>query len=167
MYGEIKQKFCGENRYIGVANILEFYLEAGCNVVIKPRNAIQSLVRMEWTMEEFFADGGTTSFEDRLTGSLGIHASSVKIVSVYEGSLIVNYEIEADEDDTDGSALAAIAARQDEMMASGSIDLGAPVLAYVAKTQIEDSDEYVPVTINAPVYDQNNKNDANVFKPNA
>ena len=52
-------------------------------------------------------------------------------------------------------------------MASGSIDLGAPVLAYVAKTQIEDSDEYVPVTISAPVYAQDNKNDANVFKPNA
>jgi hypothetical protein len=25
-YGEIKQKFCGENRYIGVKNILEFYI---------------------------------------------------------------------------------------------------------------------------------------------
>ena len=119
-------------------------------------------------MEEFFADGGTTSFVDRLTGSLGIHASSVKIVSVYEGSLIVNYEIEADEDDTDGSALAAIAARQDEMMASGSIDLGAPVLAYEAKTQIETStDTNTPVTIVAPTYAQDNKNTANVFKPDA
>ena len=168
MYGEIKQKFCGENRYIGVQNILEFYLESGCNVVIKPRDAIQSLVRMEWSMEEFFADGGTTSFIDRLTGSLGIHASSVKIVSVYEGSLIVNYEIEADEDDTDGSALAAIAALQDELMASGSIDLGAPVLAYEAKVQIEtSSDTYVPVTIVAPSYQQNNQNEANTFNPDA
>lgn len=26
-YGEIKQKFCGENRYIGVKNILEFYID--------------------------------------------------------------------------------------------------------------------------------------------
>ena len=168
MYGEIKQSFCGENRFIGVQNILEFYITAGCNVVVKPRNAIQTLVRMEWTMEEFFADGGTTSFVDRLTGSLGIHASSVKIVSVYEGSLIDNYEIQADEDDTDGSALAAIAARQDELMASGSIDLGAPVLAYEAKTQIEVStDTYTPVTIVAPTYAQDNKNTANVFKPDA
>ena len=119
-------------------------------------------------MEEFFADGGTTSFVDRLTGSLGIHASQVKIVSVYEGSLIVNYEIEADEDDPDGTALAAIQAKQDDMMASGSIDLGAPVLAYEAKTQIEStSDSYVPVTIVAPAYSQSNKNTANVFKPDA
>jgi uncharacterized beta-barrel protein YwiB (DUF1934 family) len=88
---------------------------------------------MEWTMEEFFEDGGTTTFIDRLTGSLGIHASTVKIVSVYEGSLIVNYEIEADEDDEDGSALQAIQERQDAMFSSGAIDLGAPVLAYEAK----------------------------------
>jgi len=63
-------------------------------------------------MEAFFADGGTTSFIDRLTSSLGIHASTVKIVSVYEGSLIVNYEIAVD-DDADTSALEAIQAKQD------------------------------------------------------
>jgi len=55
-------------------------------------------------MDEFFNEGGTTKFVDRLTASLGIHASEVKIVSVYEGSLIVNYEIQND----DTEALAAI-----------------------------------------------------------
>ena len=30
MYGKIQRKFCGENRFIGVKNILEFYLTAGC-----------------------------------------------------------------------------------------------------------------------------------------
>jgi hypothetical protein len=48
---------------------------------------------MEWTMDAFFENGGTTSFMDRVAGSLGIHASTIKIVSVYEGSLVVNYEI--------------------------------------------------------------------------
>ena len=51
---------------------------------------------MEWTMKDFFAKGGTTKFIDRMTASLGIHASTIKIVSVYEGSLVVNYEIEAE-----------------------------------------------------------------------
>mgnify|MGYP006102872291 CR=1 FL=1 len=55
---------------------------------------------MEWTFAEFFADGGTTTFVDRLTSSLGIHASQVKIVSVYEGSLVVNYEVEPEEGQT-------------------------------------------------------------------
>jgi len=48
---------------------------------------------MEWSMDSFFSNGGTTSFMDRVAGSLGIHASTVKIVSVYEGSLVVNYEV--------------------------------------------------------------------------
>jgi len=45
-----------------------------------------------------------------LTASLGIHASTVKVVSVYEGSLVINYEISVDDDDED--ALNAIAENQ-------------------------------------------------------
>lgn len=92
-YGEITQSFCGENRYIGVRNILEFYLTAGCELQVEPRDAIQTSVRLEWDMATFFAEGGTTTFVDRLCGSLGIHASTVKIVAVFEGSLSVDYEI--------------------------------------------------------------------------
>ena len=44
-------------------------------------------------MDAFFKNGGTTSFMDRVAASLGIHASTIKIVSVYEGSLVVNYEV--------------------------------------------------------------------------
>ena len=50
-------------------------------------------------MDAFFSNGGTTSFMDRVAGSLGIHASTIKIVSVYEGSLVVNYEIADNNDD--------------------------------------------------------------------
>lgn len=39
-YGAIKQTKCGENRYIGVKNILEFYLTEGCTLQIAPRDAI-------------------------------------------------------------------------------------------------------------------------------
>jgi hypothetical protein len=53
---------------------------------------------MEWTMDEFFDNGGTTAFVDRVAGSLGIHASEIKVVSVYEGSLVLNYDITPDED---------------------------------------------------------------------
>jgi len=95
MYGPIKQSYCGENRYIGVKNILEFYIIEGCELIIIPRDAIQSLVRMEWSLDAFFSNGGTTSFMDRVAAGLGIHASTIKIVSVYEGSLVVNYEISA------------------------------------------------------------------------
>jgi hypothetical protein len=39
-YGEVTQSFCGENRFIGVQNILEFYITEGCVLEIKPRDAV-------------------------------------------------------------------------------------------------------------------------------
>jgi len=53
-YAPIKRAYCGENRYLAVVNILEFYLTPHCSLKIVPRNAIMSKVRMEWTVEEFY-----------------------------------------------------------------------------------------------------------------
>jgi len=47
-------------------------------------------------MDEFYSAGGVTSFVDRVSASLGIHASQMKIVAVYTGSVVVEYEIEND-----------------------------------------------------------------------
>jgi len=77
---------CGENRYVGVSNFLEFYLTPGCNIVIKPQDAIYVNVRLDWTLEEFYGSGGVTLFQDRMAAVLGVHASQIKIVAVYEGS---------------------------------------------------------------------------------
>lgn len=82
------------------------------------------MVRMEWTVDEFFSSGGTTTFIDRVAGSLGIHASTIKIVSVYEGSLVVNYGVENDNEEE----LAELQEAQTEAYASGGMDLGAPLL---------------------------------------
>ena len=84
---------CGENRYVGVKNFLEFIITPGCEVTIKPRDAIMCNVRMEWTMEEFYASGGVTAFQDRVAAALGIHASRIKTVAVYKGSVVVDYAI--------------------------------------------------------------------------
>lgn len=81
------------------------------------------MVRMEWTVDAFFDNGGTTQFIDRVAGSLGIHASTVKIVSVYEGSLVVNYGIENDNEEE----LAQAKAAQTQAFATGGVDLGAPI----------------------------------------
>ena len=82
---------------MGVVNILEFYLKKGCTVFIEPIDSIQSSIRMNWTMKEFFADGGTTKFIDRIAASLGIKAANVKVVSVYQGSVIVDFQIIEDQ----------------------------------------------------------------------
>lgn len=128
-----KSKGCGENRFVGIINILEFFLEPGCEVVVEPRDAIMTKVRMEWTMEEFYADGGTTRFVDRIAAALGIDRSRVKVVAAYEGSVIVDFFIEAlttSEEDASKAEreLASLTDKITEAVVSGSIDLGAPVL---------------------------------------
>jgi hypothetical protein len=153
-YGAITRSFCGENRYIGVKNILEFYLTQGCKLQIAPRNAIQTMVRMEWTVDEFFDNGGTTQFVDRVAGSLGIHASTIKVVSVYTGSLVVNYDIAVADPADDSSSsdeaastastpeaqLAEIKAKQTAAFSTGGMDLGAPITD-VALTVVENAEE--------------------------
>jgi len=52
---------------------------------------------MDWSMADFFADGGTTRFVDRLASSLGIASHRVKVVSIYEGSVVVDFAIEQEE----------------------------------------------------------------------
>lgn len=50
-------------------------------------------VRLEWTLEEFYADGGVTRFVDRMAAALDISANRIKTVAVYEGSVIVDFEV--------------------------------------------------------------------------
>jgi hypothetical protein len=80
---------CGVNRFVGIENYLEFFITPGCIVVIIPRDAILTSVRMQWTAAEFFASGGATTFAQRMASVLGIDPSRVKVVSVFEGSLNV------------------------------------------------------------------------------
>jgi len=87
-------------------------------------------------MDQFYAKGGTTSFVDRVAGSLGIHASTIKVVSVYQGSLVVNYDITVADDNA--GALESIKKKQTEQFATGAMDLGAPILD-VATTVVSKS----------------------------
>ena len=150
-----KTKGCGENRFVGIENYLEFWIEPGCDLKIFPKDSIQAKVRMDWTMNEFFADGGTTRFVDRLASSLGIASHRIKVVSIYEGSVVVDFAIESEEPattttDSTGATVAlsdeAIAAKQAEAAAalaavkstlvtqasSGTLSIGAPVMGLEA-----------------------------------
>jgi hypothetical protein len=95
---------CGENRFQNLANWLEFYITPGCQIDIKPLDAIVGAVRMQWTLEEFWAaenDPNAPGFADRLASILGIHPSRVVMVQVYEGSAVVRYVITEDDQDQD------------------------------------------------------------------
>ena len=70
-------KFCGEFRYEGVINRLEFWINTGCKLYVRPRDAIMLAIRLEFTMDEFFTKGGITTFTDRMAGVLGIHRADL------------------------------------------------------------------------------------------
>lgn len=92
--GELSgEKGCGEYRFIPIKNILEFILTTNCEVKVGPKDSIASSVRLAWTLNEFYADGGVVSFADRVASALGVPAYSIKVVAVYQGSVIVDYEI--------------------------------------------------------------------------
>ena len=66
-------------------------------------------VRMDWTMAEFYSSGGTTRFVDRLAASLGIDSYRIKTVAVYTGSVVVDFVIESEENETREEAEASLA----------------------------------------------------------
>lgn len=135
--GEITMyKGCGENRFVGVKNYLEFVMTPYCLIEVKPVDKILSNVRMDWSMDEFWDNGGPTSFVDRVSAALGIHASQMKVVAVYEGSVVVDYEIEADSEDDSGSSsssaqLSSITTALNNLSVSADAGdiFGAPVLS--------------------------------------
>jgi hypothetical protein len=74
----LTKKTCGENRFVsGTANFMEFYITPDCDIYIEPRDAIVGLVRMEWKMDDFWNEGGTTAFIERVSSALGIDASRI------------------------------------------------------------------------------------------
>lgn len=103
-------------------------MTANCTVIIKPIDQIRVKVRMDWTLDAFFAAGGTTKFTDRLAASLGIHASNIKIVSVYQGSVIVDFVlISSATNEIDD--LAALVTTLNEKIETKNIFLGGKILS--------------------------------------
>lgn len=92
---------------------------------------------MQWTLDEFYADGGTTAFVDRLAGALGIHASNIKIVSVYQGSVIVDYQIfDAIGELSKSGDIEKVKARLVGMIVNKTLSLGAPILNADVSTKV-------------------------------
>lgn len=78
---------------MGISNILEFSLNKGCNVTVAAVDSIMTSVRLNWTLSEFFKDGGTTKFVDRFASVLGIKPANIKVVAVYTGSVVVDFHL--------------------------------------------------------------------------
>ena len=126
-------KYCGENRFLGVWNTLQFWLEPGCVLYIRPRDAIMLAIRLEWTFKEFFQSDGVGKFTDRMAASLGIHRADLKVVQVYEGSVIVEFQVFTEEgDENPTETLQNIEKKFLEVAPTLGDSLGAPVMQVVS-----------------------------------
>ena len=79
--------------------MLQFWIEPGCTLKIRPFDAIMLVVRLEWTVKAFFEADGIGKFTDRMSAALGIHRADLKVVQVYEGSVIVQFQITTDDEE--------------------------------------------------------------------
>ena len=132
-----KRAGCGENRYVGVKNFLEFYITPGCEIKVVPKDSIMVSVRLDWTLDEFYAANGVDNFTDRMAAVLGVHASQIKVVAVYQGSVIVEYFIETlPEDEDPEKTLNEIQLDFYDAVISGNLDLGAPIIDAMANERI-------------------------------
>ena len=126
---------CGENRYVGVKNFLEFWIEPGCTIFVYPRDAIMLAIRLEWTVKEFFQSDGIGKFTDRMAAVLGIHKADLKVVQVYEGSVIVEFQVLTEEGDENPTAtLQAIEQKFQDSAPTLGDSLGAPVMQVVTSS---------------------------------
>ena len=86
-------------------------------------------IRLEWTLEAFFSDGGIGRFTDRMAAVLGIHRADLKVVQVYEGSVIVEFQVLAGEDDSNPArTLKSIEEAFKNIVPTLGNSLGAPVM---------------------------------------
>lgn len=125
-------RYCGENRYVGVKNFLQFWIEPGCTLFIVPRDAIMLAIRLEWTVKEFFQADGIGKFTDRMAAVLGIHKADLKVVQVYEGSVIVEFQVMTEEGDANpADTLSSIEQKFKDAAPTLGDSLGAPVMQIV------------------------------------
>lgn len=122
--------YCGEHRYLGLTNTLQFWIEPGCTLLIRPRDAIMLAIRLETTVRNFYEDDGITTFYDTMASILGINAADLKVVQVFEGSAIIQIIVNSAEEG-DPNAIETLVAIQDDFIANAesySEELGAPVM---------------------------------------
>ena len=91
---DISRSSCGEHWYVQTTMTLEFYMKKDCKFTIKPVDAIQGFVRIDWTMSEFFAADGPSKFINRIASVLNIAPSRIKVAGIREGSVIVDFTVE-------------------------------------------------------------------------
>ena len=49
---------------------------------------------LDWTMDEYDANGGDAAMTGKLADNLGVDPSTITIISVTPGSVVIDYKVE-------------------------------------------------------------------------
>lgn len=90
---DLNVSVCGSNKFFYQNYTVHFVVTAdkNCQVRVSLTNSIQLTARFSMDINDFFAQDGQTKFIDRMCAVLGIEDTSrLKIVGIYNGSVIVH-----------------------------------------------------------------------------
>jgi hypothetical protein len=107
-------------------------------------------IRLEFTLGEFFEDGGIGTFTNRMAAVLGIQAADLRVVQAYEGSVVVVFQVFDPNDDP--AALSTITETFVAAIPTVGNLFGGPVMSY------DDGQ----VTVYMPGYDDSPGNTSNI-----
>ena len=132
-WAEVSKTSCGEWRFLGVENRLQFFIDPGCELTVYPRDAIMLGIRMEFTLAEFWEEGGVVTFVDRMAAVLGIHRADIKIVQVYEGSTVIEFMIISNPEDEEPISLTTVKDNFVSAVSTMATFMGSPLLNAVSQ----------------------------------
>lgn len=128
---------CGENRWDPVNAVLEFTLQGGdheCSIELKTLQSIQLGMRLEMTLEDFYSNNGELTFLEKLARQLNISRDRIKIVGIWQGSVVLKVMIEPNPDvigdDDQATELTNISVSLQNQVNEGTLDVGAPLLDF-------------------------------------
>ena len=126
----ISKTSCGENVYYKPTFIYEFYLTYGCTVRFEAQDFLEGMVRLQLSYNDFFNNNGRATFLDKLTSALGISQDRIRIVSVAEGSTIIDWYATSSLSTAQmrQKELSELSDRLQSQKSSGTLDLGYPIL---------------------------------------
>lgn len=90
-----RKTICGANKYFYKNGTVAFIVTGGndCQVRVSLNSNVQITARLVVSITTFFNNGGVATFVDRMCSFLNISTNRMKVVGVYEGSAIVDFNV--------------------------------------------------------------------------
>ena len=128
---------CGDNLWRVNDNVLELYIngdEEYCAIRAEQVNALMVSLRVECTIEEFFAGNMQNKFIDQVAAVLSIPIHRIRIVGIYKGSTVVKTFIDQDPKHTSTEdaqqELRILKTLLEDAVSKGVIDIGAKIVEF-------------------------------------